>query len=177
VRGAGEGSRRWMMTVRAMRRTLGYVLFVLLVPGTGGVYVPWLILTAGGAIPEPTAWPGAVLIGTGLALDLSCFWVFLTVGRGTPATWDAPRRVVAVGPYRWVRNPIYIGAFLIVTGEAWLFVSVPLLAYDLALGLGFHLLVVAYEEPSLRRRFGEEYERYRRAVPRWVPRLPRREAA
>jgi protein-S-isoprenylcysteine O-methyltransferase Ste14 len=84
---------------------------------------------------------------------------------------------VAVGPYRWVRNPIYIGAFLIVTGEAWLFVSVPLLAYDLALGLGFHLLVVAYEEPSLRRRFGEEYERYRRAVPRWVPRLPRREAA
>jgi protein-S-isoprenylcysteine O-methyltransferase Ste14 len=133
------------------------------------VYVPWLILTAGGATPEPTAWPGAVLIGIGLALDLWCFRVFLAVGRGTPATWDAPRRVVAVGPYRWVRNPIYIGAFLVVTGEAWLFASVPLLTYAVALALGFHLLVVAYEEPRLRARFGEEYEGYRRAVPRWIP--------
>lgn len=153
-----------------MGRALGYVLFVLLVPGTGGVYVPWLILTAGGAMPEPTAWPGAVLIGFGLVLDIWCFWLFLAVGRGTPATWDAPRQFVAVGPYRWVRNPIYVRAFLIVLGEAWLFVSAPLLLYAVALALGFHLLIVAYEEPNLRGRFGEEYKRYLRAVPRWIPR-------
>jgi protein-S-isoprenylcysteine O-methyltransferase Ste14 len=162
------------VTRSAPRRALGYLLFVLVVPGTGGVYLPWLVLTGGGAMPQPTAWPGAALIGAGLVLDLWCFWVFLTVGRGTPATWDAPRRVVAVGPYRWVRNPIYIGALLAVTGGAWLFLSLPLVVYTIVLALGFHLLVVAYEEPTLQARFGEEYESFRRSVPRWIPRLPPR---
>jgi len=157
-----------------MRRALGYLLFVLLVPGTGGVYVPWLILTRGGVPPEPTTWPAAVLIGAGLVLDIWCFWVFVAAGRGTPAVWDAPRRVVAVGPYRWVRNPIYIGALLIVVGQAWLFLSLPLLLYAIALALGFHLLVVAYEEPTLRGRFGEAYESHRRSVPRWILRSPQR---
>jgi protein-S-isoprenylcysteine O-methyltransferase Ste14 len=160
-----------------MRRALGYLLFVLLVPGTGGVYVPWLILTAGGGMPGPAFWPGAVLIGAGLILDILCFWVFVAAGRGTPAIWDAPRRVVTVGPYGWVRNPIYIGAFLIVVGEASLFLSLPLLVYAVALALGFHLLVIAYEEPNLSGRFGEAYERYRRTVPRWIPRPPRRKRA
>jgi protein-S-isoprenylcysteine O-methyltransferase Ste14 len=157
-----------------VRRAIGYLLFVLLVPATGGVYVPWLVLTSSGATPEPPAWPGAALIGAGLALDVCCFWVVLAAGRGTPAIWDAPRRVVTVGPFGWVRNPIYIGALMIVGGEAWLFLSAPLLVYTVVLALGFHLLVVAYEEPNLRGRFGEGYERYLGTVPRWIPRAPRR---
>jgi protein-S-isoprenylcysteine O-methyltransferase Ste14 len=110
----------------------------------------------------------------GAALYLLCLWVFATVGRGTPAPWDAPRRVVAVGPYRWVPNPIYIAALLVVVNEAWLFLSVPLLVYAGTVAILFHLLVIGYEEPTLRRRFGEIYAEYRRTVPRWIPRPRRR---
>ena len=95
------------------------------------------------------------------------------VGLGTPGLWDAPRRVVAAGPYRWVRNPIYIAALLIVSGEAWLFLSADLLLYASALAVAFHLLVTGYEEPRLRARFGGPYEAYRRAVSRWFPHPPR----
>jgi hypothetical protein len=77
------------------------------------------------------------------------------------------------GPYRWVRNPIYIAALLIVSGEAWLFLSVDLLLYAGGLAVAFHLLVIGYEEPRLRARFGEEYEAYRRTVSRWIPHPPR----
>jgi protein-S-isoprenylcysteine O-methyltransferase Ste14 len=99
--------------------------------------------------------------------------VFAAVGRGTPGPWDPPRRFVAAGPYRWVRNPIYLAGMVIVLGEAWLFGSTALLLYAVGVAVAFHLLVVAYEEPRLRDRFGEQYEAYRRAVSRWVPHPPR----
>ncbi len=139
-----------------------------------GVLTPWWILTRGDATPELVAWPGAVLIAAATALYLWCLWLFATVGRGTPGPWDAPRRVVAVGPYRWVRNPIYIAALLVVVGEAWVFVSLPLLVYAGAAAVLFHLFVIGYEEPTLRRRFGKTYIEYLRTVPRWVPRAPGR---
>jgi protein-S-isoprenylcysteine O-methyltransferase Ste14 len=82
--------------------------------------------------------------------------------------------LVAVGPYRWVRNPIYIAALLVIVGEAWLFVSLPLLEYAGAAAIFVHLFVIGYEEPTLRRRFGETYVEYLRTVPRWIPRPPRR---
>jgi protein-S-isoprenylcysteine O-methyltransferase Ste14 len=150
------------------------LLFTFVVPGAGAVYVPLWILTGGGGTLEPVAWPGVALIAAGAALYLGCLWVFAIVGRGTPGPWDPPRRVVAVGPYRWVRNPIYVAALLVVLGEAWLFISLPLLEYAGALAIGFHLFVVGYEEPTLRRSFGETYAAYRRSVPRWIPRPPRR---
>jgi hypothetical protein len=81
--------------------------------------------------------------------------------------------VVATGPYRWVRNPIYIAALLIVLGEAWLFTSLPLLGYAGAMAIFFHLFVVGYEEPALTRRFDGTYLAYRHAVPRWIPCRPR----
>jgi protein-S-isoprenylcysteine O-methyltransferase Ste14 len=81
-------------------------------------------------------------------------WVFATAGRGTPGLWDSPRRVVTIGPYRWVRNPIYLAALLIVSGQAWLFLSVDLLIYAGALAVAFHLFVTGYEERRLRARFG-----------------------
>ena len=149
------------------------ILFSIVVPGAGGVYVPWLILTRDGASPAPAAWYATAIIAIGVALYVACVRVFAVVGRGTPGVWDAPRQVVAAGPYRWVRNPIYIGALLIVSGEAWLFLSVDLLVYAGVLAIAFHLLIIGYEEPRLRARFGEQYEAYRRAVSRWIPHPPR----
>ncbi len=148
------------------------LLFTLVVPGAGAVYAPWWILRHEGAAPRPAAWHATALIFLGTVLYLACLWVFAIVGRGTPGPWDAPRRFVAVGPYRWVRNPIYIAALLVIVGEAWLFLSVALLLYAIAIAIAFHLFVVGYEEPTLRRTFGATYATYIRAVPRWIPRPP-----
>jgi protein-S-isoprenylcysteine O-methyltransferase Ste14 len=148
------------------------LLFTAVVPGLGGVYGPWLILTHRSASPTPVAWQAVIVIAIGLVLYFWCQWVFATVGRGTPGIWDAPRRLVEAGPYRWVRNPIYIAAEVIVLGEAWLFLSIDLLVYAGVLAVAFHALVAAYEEPRLHARFGEEYDDYRRRVHRWIPRLP-----
>ena len=149
------------------------LIFTVVVPGAGAVYGPWWILTRGDASPTPTAWPAVAVIVVGAAGYLWCLWVFATVGRGTPGPWDAPRRVVAVGPYRWVRNPMYLAALLVVLGETWLFLSLPLLLYAGALAVLVALFVIGYEEPTLRRRFGESYLQYRQTVPRWIPRRPR----
>jgi protein-S-isoprenylcysteine O-methyltransferase Ste14 len=130
------------------------LIFTVVMPGTVGVYLPWLILTGGVADPEPTVWPAVIVIAVGAALYLWCLWLFATVGRGTPGPWDAPRRFVVVGPYRWVRNPMYLAVFLIVTGETLLYLSVPLLIYLGAVAIGVHLFVVGYEEPTLAERFG-----------------------
>jgi protein-S-isoprenylcysteine O-methyltransferase Ste14 len=92
-------------------------------------------------------------------------------GDGTPGPWDAPARVVAVGPYRRVRNPIYLAALLVVLGEAWLFMSAAVLVYAGAMAVCFHLFVLGYEERTLRRRFGDSYAEYQRTVPHWVPRI------
>jgi protein-S-isoprenylcysteine O-methyltransferase Ste14 len=148
------------------------LLFTIVVPGAGGAYVPWLILTRHGALPPVAAWYAAPLIAIGVALYVWSVWVFAAIGRGTPGLWDAPRRFVVAGPYRWVRNPIYVAAMVIVSGEAWLFGSVAVLLYAAGLAVACHLLVVGYEEPRLRRRFGEQYDAYRRTVSRWVPRKP-----
>ncbi len=156
-----------------MRLALRNVLFTLVVPGAGAVYAPSWILTRDGASPRPVAFAAITLIIAGLALYVVCLWVFATVGRGTPGPWDAPRQFVATGPYRWVRNPIYIAALLVLTGEAWLFMSPPLLMYVVLAAVAVHLFVVLYEEPTLRRRFGAEYELYRRNVWRWIPHPPR----
>jgi protein-S-isoprenylcysteine O-methyltransferase Ste14 len=156
-----------------MPRTLSLivrnVVFTIVVPGLGGIWFPWWILTRHGHA-TPAAWEAVPVIVAGAALYLWCAWNFATVGGGTPGLWDAPRQVVATGPYRRVRNPIYIGALLVVLGEAWLFMSVPLLDYAGAMAVFFHLFVTCYEEPMLGRRFGSSYLAYRRAVPRWFPR-------
>ena len=150
------------------------LLFTIVVPGAGAVLMPWWVLRRFDTTGAAAAWPALVVIAVGAALYLSCVWMFAVVGRGTPGPWDAPRRVVAAGPYRWVRNPIYLAALFVVVGEAWLFLSLPLLVYAGAMAVVFHLFVIGYEEPTLHRRFGDAYLDYRRRVPRWRPRIPRR---
>jgi protein-S-isoprenylcysteine O-methyltransferase Ste14 len=149
------------------------LLFTIVVPGAGAVYAPWWILTREGATAIPAAWYAIIFIVIGAGLYLWCVSLFARVGEGTPLPWDAPRRFVAVGPYRWVRNPVYISALIIVAGEAWLFLSPSLILYVVAMAVVFHLFVIGYEEPTLHRRFGETYEKYLRNVPRWIPRPPR----
>lgn len=145
------------------------LLFTLVVPGLGAVVLPWWILTRGGGTPVPTGWYAVGVIAAGAALYLACVWIFAVVGRGTPGPWDPPQHFVAVGPYRWVRNPIYLAALLVVLGEAWLFVSGSLLVYAGAMAIFFHLFVIEYEEPTLRRAFGQTYVEYTRRVRRWLP--------
>src|ERR1700749_1754175 len=116
-----------------MTRTLSLVVrnvvFTLVVPGLGGVWLPWRLLTRDGSTPTPATWEAVPVIAAGAGLYVWGVWDFPAVGRGTPGPWDAPRQVVARGPYRRVRNPIYLAALLVVLGEAWLFTSPRLLAY------------------------------------------------
>ena len=161
-----------------MTRTLSLIIrnlvFIVVVPGLGGAWLPWWIVTRHGSTATPAAWEAVPVIAAGTALYVWCVWNFATVGHGTPGPWDAPSRLVAAGPYRWVRNPIYLAALLIVLGQAWLFLSLPLLAYAGAMAIFFHLFVIGYEERALRRSFGSTYLEYRRMVSRWIPRPPQR---
>jgi protein-S-isoprenylcysteine O-methyltransferase Ste14 len=147
------------------------LISVAILPGLVAVVLPWLIV-------QPVSWPtGVVLVGIvplvlGLGISAWCVTLFATRGRGTPAPWDAPRRFVAIGPYRLVRNPMYLGVGSIVFGEAILFGSLPLLGYLAVLAVVWHLFVILWEEPSLERTFGDEYRAYRANVPRWLPRMP-----
>jgi protein-S-isoprenylcysteine O-methyltransferase Ste14 len=96
---------------------------------------------------------------------------FVREGHGTPAPIAPTVHLVVGGPFQWVRNPGYIAVVSLVVGQAFLFGSWPVLAYAALLAVAFHLFVVMYEEPTLRRQFGEEYAAYCSRVPRWFPRL------
>jgi len=109
-----------------------------------------------------------LLIAVGAAIYLWCIWDFASLGRGTPAPVDPPRRLVARGLYRYSRNPMYIGVLIVICGWALLFQSIAIAAYGLVVGLCFQLVVVLYEEPALARQFGASYAQYRANVRRWL---------
>ena len=151
-----------------VRRSL---ISIVLLPGVAAVVIPWLV--AGPPVsPTGVGWIGLVPLAFGLAIFAWCVIIFASRGRGTLAPWDAPRRFVAIGPYRRVRNPMYVGVGSVVLGEAILFGSMALALYVVVLALVWHAFVVLWEEPSLERTFGDEYRTYRANVPRWLPRLP-----
>src|SRR5262249_37737036 len=114
---------------------------------------------------------GVVLIVAGIPALLDSFGRFALKGLGTPAPVMPTRHLVVSGLYRYVRNPMYVGVVWVVLGQGLLFGDVRLLGYGLVLWLGFHLFVLGYEEPTLRRTFGEEYSAFCSNVPRWIPRL------
>ena len=112
------------------------------------------------------------VLGGGLAVW--CILTFAFVGKGTPAPFDPPRRLVISGPYRYVRNPMYIGAAVALAGAAIFYRSPALALYVVAFLVVTHLFVIGYEEPTLTRLFGEEYDAYRNQVGRWLPHGPRK---
>lgn len=114
---------------------------------------------------------GIVVGAIGAALALWCIVTFIVIGRGTPAPFDPPRRLVTAGPYSFVRNPMYIGAELALAGAALFYQSWALLWYCAAFGLIAHLFVVVYEEPTLGSSFSAEYIDYCKRVKRWWPTL------
>ncbi len=142
------------------------------------VFLPARILASSSVARPPVVGPVAVagvfVALAGAALALWCILTFALVGRGTPAPFDPPRRLVVTGPYRYVRNPMYLGATLVLVGAALVFRSRALLVYAGGFLAAMHVFAVGYEEVALARLFGQDYAAYRAAVPRWVPRVTRR---
>jgi protein-S-isoprenylcysteine O-methyltransferase Ste14 len=150
------------------------LLFAVLVPGTSVVLVPYLLLyyfgTGSPVSIEGIRYAGLPMIILGAMTALWCMLDFARKGKGTPAPFDPPRKLVLGGLYRWVRNPMYIGILLLLVGEALYFEAPSLLVYTLIVFVCFHLFVVAYEEPKLKEKFGDSYTHYCHTVPRWIPR-------
>jgi protein-S-isoprenylcysteine O-methyltransferase Ste14 len=148
------------------------LLFLLLAPGMVAGYVPLAGLRIGPRLDTGFfayfAFPLWILGGTIL---LWSFWNFLAQGRGTPAPADPPKELVAVGFYRYVRNPMYVAVLAVILGHFVWFGYWSLLIYGVIVFFAFHVFVTYYEEPTLRKKFGAAYERYREDVPRWIPKL------
>ena len=154
--------------------TLGTLVFLFVAPVTFGGYVPYRLSRWTVRAPllgwEGFRWVGAVLVLLGLPVLLESFFRFAWVGRGTPGPPYPTERLVVSGFYRYVRNPMYIAVVSIVLGQGLLFGSTGILIYAACVAPLFHAFVMLYEEPTLRRRYGAEYEDYCRAVRRWLPR-------
>ena len=154
------------------------LFYTLVIPGTVTVLIPYLIVSGRGE-QIAQSWDllqvlGLVAAVSGAAVLLRCIWEFMVTGRGTLAPVDPPTQLVVRGLYRYVRNPMYLGAFILLLGEAAFFESHLLLLYALAWFMIINLIVLLYEEPVLHRRFGNSYEQYTAAVRRWVPNKPTR---
>jgi protein-S-isoprenylcysteine O-methyltransferase Ste14 len=141
------------------------------------VFLPARLLSWTGAQPSTSRaarTAGLVVVTLGAAGALWCVLVFAVLGKGTPLPLDPPRRLVVRGPYRFVRNPMYLAAAAALLGAALYYASAVLAAYAAGFLLLAHAFVVAYEEPTLRRSFGDAYDRYCTSVRRWRPGLPAR---
>lgn len=158
------------------RVAAGSAAFFVLAPGVVMGLVPWLLTGWRVRDPLPYWAPvrvlGAALLAAGAVVLIQAFVRFVVEGLGTPAPVAAPERLVVGGLYRYVRNPMYVAGLAAIVGQALLLGQVGLLLYAVAVGAASFGFVHFHEEPALRRRFGEPYERYLREVPGWWPRLP-----
>ena len=161
-------------TGRLRLKTFGY--FLLLPVPLLGLGPWWLHHVAGEAFIWRGGlwqWVGVWLLLNGIGLAGWCINLFNVEGRGTPLPLDPPSQFVVSGPYRFVRNPMVLGIFLVLGGEVALYQSQAVLWYALIL-MGLAVVFVhAIEEPELERRFGQAYLAYKRQVPPWLPRRPR----
>jgi protein-S-isoprenylcysteine O-methyltransferase Ste14 len=162
--------------VRRPTAALGSALFFLLAPGVVVGLVPYL-LTGGWQASEPLPYwlpmraLGGVLLVAGLIVLVGAFVRFVVEGFGTPAPVAAPERLVVGGVYRYVRNPMYVAVLAAIVGQALLLGRLGLLLYAGGAWVVVAAFVRFYEEPTLARRFGADYEAYRRAAPAWWPRM------
>lgn len=149
------------------------LFFLILVPGLLIGYFPYAIsmndteLLALGAV-RYLALP---FLLAGWAAMLWCFWSFLVNGKGTPAPIDPPKELVAVGLYRFVRNPMYVAGIVALLGWILWSPSLPLILAPFLFFTAAHLFVTGYEEPALKKKFGAAYVEYLQRVPRWIPKF------
>ncbi len=161
--------------MRRMQAIIGSAVFLVIAPGIVAGYVPWLLsrwqiqppLLEISAIPVA----GVLLILAGLPVLLDSFAQFAWRGLGTPAPVLPTQQLVVTGLFRYVRNPMYLAVAALIFGQGLLFGNIPVLVYGAAASLAFHLFVMLYEEPTLRRTYGGQYDRYCANVKRWIPRL------
>lgn len=150
------------------------LLFLILAPGMVAGYIPLAFFRAGPRLETGAfAYLALPLWLMGAVIVLWSFWNFLKQGRGTPAPVEPPKKLVAVGFYRYVRNPMYVGVLAMILGHFLWFGFWNLLFYAALVFVAFYLFVTYYEEPALRKQFGAAYDEYRARVPGWIPRLPR----
>lgn len=154
--------------VRALSYATIFVGFVL-------VFLPARVLDSAGISGPPAIGvpqiAGMILGTAGALFGLWCIFAFVIIGKGTQMPLDPPRHLVIRGPYRFVRNPMYVGAGFALAGAALYFESLELVMYGAVLSVITHSFVVFYEERVLEKKFGPDYEAYRRQVRRWLPRL------
>ena len=162
-----------MKTLLTALKALLYLVGALLFFGWVVFRVRRLDLTLG-VLPTWTEILGITLVAAGGALLLLCFGTFVVRGRGTPLPLDPPTKLVALGPYKYVRNPIHIAWVVLFIGLGLYLRSPSILLFALAFLAICYVYVLWVEEPSLQKRFGTEYEEYCKAVPRYLPRLDSR---
>ena len=161
--------------MKRLGASVGSFLFFLVAPGVVAGLVPWWI-SGWHMRPPLLGWyslrvVGIVLIALGAPVLLDSFVRFALEGRGTPAPVLPTEHLVVTGLYRFVRNPMYVGVLSVIVGQGLLLGDTRVLGYGAVVWLAFFLFVIGYEEPTLRRTFGEEYERFCANVPRCIPRL------
>jgi protein-S-isoprenylcysteine O-methyltransferase Ste14 len=171
IRGVGR-LRSGVMNLVRVRAWVGTVVFLVLAPGVVAGLIPWLI--TGWRIPSSGVWPVAIVAATvilsGVVVLLDAFIRFARAD-GTPAPPVPTAHLVIVGPYRYVRNPMYEAVLAIILGQALLFASWATVLYAGLVFLAVWLFVRSYEEPTLEHEYGGEYREYRRNVRGWIPRL------
>lgn len=159
------------------KATLGSLVFLVLAPGVVAGLMPWLI-THWSPLPPTDGlgalrWTGLILIVAGLAVVLEAFARFAWEGLGTPAPVAPTRTLVVSGFYRYVRNPMYVAVLALIFGQAVLFAGWGVALYGIVVAAAFVTFVRAYEEPTLREAYGEEYAAYCATTPPWIPRFGR----
>ncbi|MBV8216502.1 MAG: isoprenylcysteine carboxylmethyltransferase family protein [Verrucomicrobia bacterium] len=157
------------------RAIFGSLLFLAVAPGTVIGLIPWWI-SKWKVQPMPHGFLlvrlfGALVLGTSFLVLLDAFVRFALQGIGTPAPVLPTRHLVVTGFYRHVRNPMYVAVVSAIIGQSMILGNLDLVLYAALVWLVSHLFVVVYEEPTLRRKFGDEYVEFCDSVPRWIPRL------
>ena len=157
--------------MRKGRAAAGSLVFLVLAPGIVAGLVPWVL--TGWRVRQPLPYwvplqaAGLILLAVGVVVLLHAFWRFVIEGLGTPAPVAPTKRLVVGGLYRYVRNPMYLAVTAIIVGQALALGQLILLLYAAAFAVAVVAFVHWYEEPMLRRQFGDQYETYRRSVPAW----------
>jgi protein-S-isoprenylcysteine O-methyltransferase Ste14 len=157
-----------LKTLFSLLRSIIYVPAFILFFGWIALSVRVYDQRIGLMLPLWTRPVGIVLMNIGGILCLICISVFIIRGKGTPSVFDPPTEFVAIGPYKYVRNPMYIGGFISLVGFGLFHHSISILILSAVLMFLFHLFVVFVEEPQLKKRFGESYVEYKNSVKRWV---------